>query len=39
MITAPRSQIAEQFRSLRNSISALNPEGAPRTLSVPCGVW
>ena len=32
MITAPRSQIAEQFRSLRNSISALNPEGAPRTI-------
>jgi capsular exopolysaccharide synthesis family protein len=32
MIRAPRSQIAEQFRSLRNSIAALNPEGAPRTI-------
>jgi capsular exopolysaccharide synthesis family protein len=32
MILAPRSQIAEQFRSLRNSIAALNPEGAPRTI-------
>lgn len=34
MISRPRSQIAEQFRSLRNSISALNPEGAPRTVVV-----
>jgi len=32
MLHAPRSQIAEQFRSLRNSIVALNPEGAPRTI-------
>jgi capsular exopolysaccharide synthesis family protein len=32
MIQAPRSQIAEQFRSLRNSIAALNPEGAPRSI-------
>jgi capsular exopolysaccharide synthesis family protein len=28
----PSSQIAEQFRTLRNSIQALNPEGAPRTV-------
>jgi capsular exopolysaccharide synthesis family protein len=28
----PHGQIAEQFRSLRNSIVALNPEGAPRTI-------
>jgi len=34
MATAPRSQIAEQFRNLRNSIQALNPDGAPRTLVV-----
>ena len=32
MVRAPRSQIAEQFRGLRNSIIALNPDGAPRTL-------
>ena len=32
MVVAPRSPIAEQFRSLRNSITALNPEGAPRTV-------
>lgn len=32
MAVDPRSQIAEQFRSLRNSITALNPEGAPRTI-------
>lgn len=32
MARAPRSQIAEQFRGLRNSIMALNPDGAPRTL-------
>jgi len=30
----PRSQIAEQFRTLRNSIVAMNPEGAPRTVVV-----
>ena len=34
MITRPGGQIAEQFRSLRNSISALNPDGAPRTVVV-----
>lgn len=32
MVSNPRGQIAEQFRSLRNSITALNPNGAPRTL-------
>jgi len=32
MVCDPRGQIAEQFRSLRNSIVALNPEGAPRTI-------
>lgn len=32
MVTQPRGQIAEQFRSLRNSITALNPEGAPRSI-------
>ncbi len=34
MIHAPRGQIAEQFRVLRNSIVTLNPEGAPRTIVV-----
>jgi len=28
----PRGTIAEQFRQLRNSLTALNPEGAPRTI-------
>jgi len=32
MVMQPRGQIAEQFRSLRNSIIALNPEGAPRSI-------
>ena len=32
VIKAPKSQHAEQFRTLRNSIVALNPEGAPRTI-------
>ncbi len=32
--TEPRSLIAEQFRGLRNSIHALNPDGASRTLVV-----
>jgi Mrp family chromosome partitioning ATPase len=32
MVMQPRGQIAEQFRSLRNSITALNPEGAPRSI-------
>jgi len=30
----PRGQIAEQFRGLRNSIHALNPDGASHTLVV-----
>ncbi|HTF87865.1 MAG TPA: CpsD/CapB family tyrosine-protein kinase [Planctomycetota bacterium] len=34
LATDPRGQIAEQFRGLRNSIVALNPEGAPRTVVV-----
>lgn len=34
----PRGQIAEQFRALRNSIQALNPDGAPRTLVVTSAV-
>jgi len=34
MIQDPRGQIAEQFRSLRNSIVALNPEGAPRSIVI-----
>jgi capsular exopolysaccharide synthesis family protein len=32
LATDPRGQVAEQFRGLRNSIVALNPEGAPRTV-------
>jgi capsular exopolysaccharide synthesis family protein len=32
MVVQPRGQIAEQFRSLRNSIIALNPEGASRSI-------
>lgn len=34
MVAAPRSQIAEQFRGLRNSITALNPDGASHTMVV-----
>jgi capsular exopolysaccharide synthesis family protein len=34
----PRSQIAEQFRNLRNSIMALNPSGAPRTVVMASAV-
>src|SRR5687767_13576374 len=34
LATDPRGQIAEQFRSLRNSIVALNPEAAPRSVVV-----
>ena len=30
----PSGQIAEQFRTLRNSLVALNPEGAPRSVVV-----
>jgi receptor protein-tyrosine kinase len=32
--SAPISQQAEQFRALRNSIHALNPDGAPRAIVV-----
>lgn len=32
MVSDPRGPIAEQFRSLRNSITALNTEGAPRSI-------
>ena len=32
MLHKPKGQLAEQFRALRNSIVALNPEGAPRTV-------
>jgi succinoglycan biosynthesis transport protein ExoP len=34
MVAGPRSPVAEQFRSLRNSITALNPEGAPRSIVI-----
>ena len=38
IITAPRGQIAEQFRSLRNSIHALNPDGGSHTLVLTSAV-
>ena len=38
MVARPRSQIAEQFRNLRNSIMALNPGGAPRTIVITSAV-
>ena len=38
LIHAPRSQIAEQFRGLRNSITALNPDGAPRSVVLTSAV-
>ncbi|MDP6538408.1 MAG: CpsD/CapB family tyrosine-protein kinase [Planctomycetota bacterium] len=38
MIGEPRGPIAEQFRSLRNSIIALNPDGAPRTVVLTSAV-
>jgi capsular exopolysaccharide synthesis family protein len=34
MASDPRGYIAEQFRTLRNSITALNQTGAPRTIVV-----
>lgn len=34
VVTKPQSQQAEQFRTLRNSLAALNPGGAPRTVVV-----
>lgn len=38
MIQDPRGAIAEQFRALRNSIVALNPEGAPRSIVLTSAV-
>lgn len=38
MISNPRGQIAEQFRTLRNSVTAMNPEGASRTIVVTSSV-
>ncbi len=38
LASAPRGQIAEQYRRLRNSIHALNPDGAPRTIVVTSAV-
>jgi capsular exopolysaccharide synthesis family protein len=38
MALTPRSQIAEQFRALRNSIQALNPDGAPRSIVLTSAV-
>lgn len=34
----PRGQIAEQYRQLRNSLQALNPDGAPRTVVLSSAV-
>lgn len=34
VVSDPRGQIAEQFRSLRNSVHAMNPDGASHTLVV-----
>jgi receptor protein-tyrosine kinase len=34
IVQRPDSQQAEQFRTLRNSIVALNPDGAPRTMVI-----
>jgi succinoglycan biosynthesis transport protein ExoP len=38
MIFDPRGHVAEQFRSLRNSITALNPDGAPRSVVLTSAV-
>jgi len=38
MIADSRGPIAEQFRGLRNSIIALNPDGAPRTVVLTSAV-
>ncbi|MFT7669036.1 MAG: capsular exopolysaccharide synthesis family protein [Planctomycetota bacterium] len=38
MIFESRGTIAEQFRALRNSITALNPDGAPRTIVIASAV-
>ena len=34
LLREPRGRIAEQYRRLRNSIQALNPDGAPRTVAM-----
>jgi len=38
MVSNPRGRIAEQFRSLRNSITALNPDGASRTVVITSAI-
>jgi len=38
LLNEPTSRIAEQFRSLRNSIQSMNPDGAPRNLVVTSAV-
>ncbi len=38
MVSKPRGPIAEQFRNLRNSIIALNPDGASRTVVITSAV-
>ncbi|MBM3978510.1 MAG: CpsD/CapB family tyrosine-protein kinase [Planctomycetes bacterium] len=38
LLRQPRSAIAEQIRQLRNSIQALNPDGAPRTMVITSSV-
>jgi receptor protein-tyrosine kinase len=38
ILARPSSPIAEQYRQLRNSIQALNPDGAPRTVVLTSAV-
>lgn len=38
ILRRPTSAIAEQYRQVRNSIQALNPDGAPRTVVVTSAV-
>jgi capsular exopolysaccharide synthesis family protein len=38
VLRQPRGVIAEQYRRLRNSIQALNPDGAPRTVVLTSAV-
>lgn len=38
LLTEPDGRVAEQFRSLRNSIQSMNPDGAPRNLVVTSAV-
>lgn len=38
LLSDPQGLVAEQFRSLRNSIQAMNPDGAPRNLVVTSAV-